>query len=81
MAASLQFTLGGAAFEAVPVKLERRKLYGYTEIKATDADGARCESAQVDPDGELVVPSGAVKPGILDEDGLWHAWQWLKENA
>lgn len=71
MAQALQFTLAGTAFEAVPVKLERKKLYGYTEIVARDASGAVCAAAQVDPDGELLVPTGAVKPGILDEDGRW----------
>lgn len=71
MAAVLKFKLKGKEYEAVPVKLERKKLYGYTDIVATDAAGGVCSSAQVDPDGELLIPPGAVKSGILDEDGAW----------
>ena len=71
MAAALKFSLGGTEYEAVPVKLERRKLYGWTDVVATDAEGNPCTSAQVDPDGELIIPPGAVKTGILDEDGAW----------
>lgn len=71
MAAALKFSLKGTEYEAVPVKLERKKLYGWTDIVATDAAGGTCTTAQVDPDGELIVPPGAVKSGILDEDGAW----------
>ena len=71
MAASLKFRLDGAEYEAVPVKLERKKLYGWTDLVATDASGEVCRKAQLDPDGELLIPPGAVKLGILDEDGAW----------
>jgi hypothetical protein len=71
MAASLKFKVKGAEFEAAPVKVERKKLYGWTETVATDASGAACRTAQVDPDGELLIPPGAVKLGLLDEDGAW----------
>ena len=71
MAAALKFSLKGTEYEAVPVKLERKKLYGWTDVVATDAAGNVCTTAQVDPDGELIVPPGAVKSGILDEDGAW----------
>ncbi len=39
MASPLMFDLGGTTFEAVPVKLEREKLYGHTDVVATDAAG------------------------------------------
>ena len=71
MAAALKFELNGTEFEAVPVKLERKKLYGFTDIVATDSNGGVCKTAHVDPDGELIIPSGAVKSGILDDDGEW----------
>ena len=69
MASALKFRLNGAEYEAVPVKLERKKLYGWTDLVATDASGEVCRKAQLDPDGELLIPPGAVKIGILDEDG------------
>jgi len=71
MAASLKFKLNGTEFEAVPVKLERKKLYGFTDVVATDAVGGVCTAAQVDPDGELIIPPGSVKSGLLDKDGTW----------
>ena len=71
MASSLVFDLGGTVFETVPVKLERKKLYGYTDVVATDAGGEVCQAARLDPDGSLVVPPKGVKQGILTEDGEW----------
>ena len=71
MASSLVFGLGGTTFEAVPVKLERGKLYGRTDVVATDAAGEVCQAARLDPDGSLIVPPGGVKLGTLTEDGKW----------
>ena len=71
MASSLVFDLGGTVFETVPVKLERKKLYGYTDVVATDAAGEVCQAARLDPDGSLVVPPKGVKQGILTENGEW----------
>ncbi len=71
MAQALRFQIGGTEIESAPVKLDRKKLYGYVDTVATNAAGEICVSAQVDPDGGLIVPAGAVKPAILDEDGLW----------
>ena len=36
MARALTFDLGGTAFQAEPVKLDRKKVYGWTETAATD---------------------------------------------
>lgn len=44
----LKFMLKGKEYEAVPVKLEWKKLYGYTDVVVTDAAGGVCSSAQVD---------------------------------
>lgn len=69
--ATMKFALGGNEYEVALVKLERKKLYGYTDVIATDAAGHVCTKASVDPDGELLIPSGGVKNGIIDEDGNW----------
>lgn len=71
MAQALHFHIGGAEIESAPVKLDRKKLYGWVDTVATSTAGVVCAAAQVDPDGGLVVPAGAVKPALLDEDGLW----------
>ncbi|MEI7948379.1 MAG: hypothetical protein WCJ02_16875 [bacterium] len=71
MASALKFRLGGVEFESVPTKVERKKLYGFTDVVATDRTGAVCTTAQVDPDGELLIPPGSIKSGLIDADGAW----------
>ena len=71
MAKALQFTIGGGTYEASPVKLERKKLYGWVDVVATDEKGGVCVSAQLAPGGTLIVPPGGVKPGTLDSTGRW----------
>lgn len=39
MARELIFKLGGSDYGAAPVKLERKKIYGWTDTVATDKDG------------------------------------------
>jgi len=36
MAKDLNFVLGASKFAAAPVKLERKKLYGWTELRVQD---------------------------------------------
>ena len=45
MAKELIFKLSGAEYNAAPVKLERKKIYGWTDIVATDKNGDVCGSA------------------------------------
>ena len=71
MTQSLRFRIGNAEYEAAPVKIERKKLYGRVEIEAADASGAVCTAVKLDPDGDLIIPGGAVKMALLDESGLW----------
>ena len=39
MAKVLQFQCYGSLYEAEPVKIERKKIYGYKEISALDSNG------------------------------------------
>ena len=39
MARALTFDLGGTAFQAEPVKLDRKKVYGWIEIAANAKKG------------------------------------------
>jgi hypothetical protein len=59
MAQSLRFKLGGAEYEAAPVKIERKKMYGRVDTEATDTNGAVCTAVRLDPDGVLIIPAGA----------------------
>ena len=49
--------LSGAEYNAAPVKLERKKIYGWTDIVATDRGGEVCGSAYLSPDDALIIPS------------------------
>ena len=71
MAKELVFKLGGADFTAAPVKLERKKIYGWTDLVATDKGGEVCNSAYLSPDDALIIPSGDLKQAMVDEDGKW----------
>lgn len=37
--------MGGSTFAVAPTKVERKKLYGWTELRATDPDGVVCQAA------------------------------------
>ena len=69
MAKALQFQLADRLYAAEPVKLERKKLYGYKETTAVDSEGRDCLQYQLDPSGTLLIPPGAVKSAALDADG------------
>lgn len=71
MAKDLIFNLAGAEYAAAPVKLERKKIYGWSDIVATNKAGEVCESAYLLADAALLVPSGGYKQGTVDETGRW----------
>ena len=71
MAKELIFKLFDTWFAATPVKLERKKVYGWTETIATDKNGEACVSAYLSPDDSLVIPSGGIKQATVDSDGRW----------
>ena len=65
------FKLAGVDYGAAPVKLERKKIYGWTDLVATDRNGEVCGSAYLSPDDALIIPSGGLKQGTVDTDGRW----------
>ena len=71
MAKELTFKLSGTDYGAAPVKLERKKIYGWTDIVATNRSGDVCGSAYLSPDDALIIPSGGLKQGVVDSDGNW----------
>ena len=71
MAKELIFSIAGKDYGAAPVKLERKKIYGWTNIVATDKAGEVCSSAYLSPDDALVIPSGGLKQGTVDSEGRW----------
>ena len=71
MAKELIFKLAGTDYAAAPVKLERKKIYGWTTLVATDRAGGVCESAYLSPDDSLIIPSGGLKQATVDSEGRW----------
>ena len=69
MAKELVFSLGGNLYGSAPVKLERKKLYGWSSLVATDKQNTTCISAYLSPDDALLIPSGAYKQGTVDDEG------------
>ncbi len=71
MARRLTFVMKRKKFEASPVKIDRRRLYGWTEIEATDDAGAPCEVATADETGHLIIARGGTAVGLLTPRGEW----------
>lgn len=71
MPRKLTFVIKRRKYEASPVKIDRRKLYGWTEVEATDDAGGVCEVASADETGRLIVPRGGTAVGLLSPRGEW----------
>lgn len=71
MAKDLTLVLGGHSYALAPTKVERKKLYGWTEMRATDTDGIVCRQAGLNSNGTTIIPTGATKIGMLRADGNW----------
>ena len=71
MAKNLELAIGDKVYPLTPVKLERKKVYGWTELKATTTGGLLCRQVGLDNTGQTIIPKWAVKQGILIEDGIW----------
>lgn len=71
MAKALKLKVGGNLYELEPTKIERKKIYGWTEVRVTTPDGELCRQAGVDSNGCTIIPKGATKMGMLREDGNW----------
>lgn len=71
MPRQLTLVIEHKTFRTSPVKIDRRKLYGWTEIEATDDGGAPCEVVSADETGRLIIPRGGTAVGLLTPGGLW----------
>jgi hypothetical protein len=71
MAKELKFMISGAEYASAPVKLERKKIYGWSALVATDKAGEECDTAYLSVEDSMLVPSGGYKQGIVDNEGRW----------
>ena len=78
MARNLIFKIKGAEFSAVPVKVDRSKLYGWTALKGLDDSGKECKIVNMDESGTLIIPKGGLGLGIITPEGEWAERSSLK---
>jgi len=78
MARELTFSINGKEFSTSPTKIDRRKLYGWTENIALDDDGNECKLVSMDESGTLIIPKGGIGLGMVSENGLWVQRSQLK---
>lgn len=71
MAKTLVFKQGEQTFAFEPVKLDRKKLYGWSEKVALDPEGRACVAASLYPEFSLIIPKGGTALGALDARGNW----------
>jgi len=78
MARALSFAIGGAEYTVEPVKVDRKKLYGWSEVHAYDDSGNECVLVSTDASGTVIIPRDGVSLGLLSQDGHWVARNQLK---
>ena len=71
MARELSFVFEGSEFALEPVRLSRRKLYGWKDTVALGPDGDECSLANLDETGTRIIPKGGLGLGLVDSDGQW----------
>ena len=78
MAKPLIFKLEEKEFQLEPVKLDRKKLYGWSEKIALDEQNNECELLTFEPRTMSILPSGAVGQGMISQEGEWVERSQLK---
>lgn len=71
MPREITFKIGMQEYNASPVKIDRRRLYGWTELIAIDDSGNPCDLLTADESGRYIIPMGGTGNGILDTQGRW----------
>ncbi len=71
MARRLNFELHQKTLGGSPTKVDRKRLYGWSEIVALDETGAPCKTVAVDQTGTLIIPKGGVGLGLLSAEQRW----------
>ena len=69
MAREPQFILNDTLFTASLVKLERNKVYGWTDTKYSDFNGNPCSFITMLEDGRTMIGSGGVSLKSIDANG------------
>lgn len=71
MPRQLTFKIKKQEYTAEPIKVDRKKLYGWVEILALDDKGQPCTLISTDESGSVLIPKGGTGLGILSENTEW----------
>lgn len=71
MAKALVFRFNNNEYPFSPVKIERKKLYGWTETIALDDEGNECKLVSMDESGTVIIPKGSMGLGVLNNNFEW----------
>ena len=67
----ITFALAGQEFMVEPMKVDRKKVYGWSEVHAFDDEGNECVLVSTDASGTIIIPKGGVALGVTSPDGKW----------
>ena len=71
MARAISFAIDGGEYAVEPVKVDRRKLYGWSEVHGYDDAGNECMLVSTDATGTVIIPKEGIALGLLSADGRW----------
>jgi len=71
VAKALNFKLNDSIYDLEPIKLDRKKLYGWTEKAILDNEDNECQVLSLYPDMAMIIPKGGIGLGIVSENGNW----------
>lgn len=70
MAKTLTFIHQNKSFQLEPIKIERKKICGYTLTQYFASDNSECEFTTLTDDGLAIIPKGATAQNILTEQEI-----------
>ena len=71
MAKPLLFKIDNQVYDLEPLKLDRKKLYGWVDKVVLDNNDNECKSLSLYPEMSMIIPSGGVGLGSISHDGTW----------
>ena len=71
MAKPLNFKINNNIYDLEPLKLDRKKLYGWSEKIVLDDQENKCDTLTLYPDLAMIIPKGGVGLGSLSQSGQW----------
>ena len=71
MAKPLNFKIKDQVFDLEPVKLDRKKLYGWNEKVVLDDKDNECKTLSLYSELAMIIPKGGTGLGAINSDGRW----------